>query len=152
MANELNQSFEVLKLMKRVSQKMKQQIHANMGELNLTAPQGMMIGILSHHGAQKVSDLSERMYLSNSTVSGIIDRLEKCGCVERIRSQEDRRVVMIDLVPEFKKTIGSKFKEVDEIMAKTISQATPEEMAEIIRGLSTLDRVMTASEGVEQKV
>ena len=54
--------------------------------MNLTGPQGMMMGILSHDGEMKISDLSEKIGLSNSTVSGIIDRLEKQGLVERTRS------------------------------------------------------------------
>lgn len=151
--DELNRSFEVLKLIKRVSQLMKHEIHKNMGEmeLNLTAPQGMLVGILAHHGPQKVSDLSERMSLSNSTVSGIIDRLEKLGYVQRVRSQEDRRIVMIDLIPERRETMGCKFKAIDEFLAKRIEASSMEELEEIIRGLNTLERVMTRREGVESK-
>ncbi len=151
--DELSKSFEVLKLIKRVSKLMKQEFHKNMGEmaLKLTPPQGMMAGILAHHGPLKVSDISERMSLSNSTVSGIVDRLEKMGFVKRVRSEEDRRVVMIDLVPELKDTMSNKFKAVDEILSQRIETASAEEIEEILRGLHTLERVMSRHEGVENK-
>ena len=147
--DELNRSFEVLKLIKRVSENMKQEIHKQFGEMNLTAPQGMLIGTLTKNGPTKVTDLSEKMCLSNSTVSGIIDRLEKCGHVQRIRSQEDRRVVVIDLTPEFRSTIGGQFRIVDEMMAKVIAKASAEEMEDIIKGLAALDRVITLYKGAE---
>lgn len=147
--DELNRSFEVLKLIKRVSENMKQEIHKQFGEMNLTAPQGMLIGTLAKNGPTKVTDLSEKMCLSNSTVSGIIDRLEKCGHVQRIRSQEDRRVVVIDLTPEFRSTIGGQFRIVDEMMAKVIARASAEEMEDIIKGLAALDRVITLYKGAE---
>lgn len=147
--DELNRSFEVLKLIKKVSESMKQEIHKQFGEMNLTAPQGMLIGTLAKNGPTKVTDLSEKMCLSNSTVSGIIDRLEKCGHVQRIRSQEDRRVVVIDLTPEFRSTIGGQFRIVDEMMAKVIAKASAEEMEDIIKGLAALDRVITIYKGAE---
>lgn len=147
--DELNRSFEVLKLIKKVSESMKQEIHKQFGEMNLTAPQGMLIGTLAKNGPTKVTDLSEKMCLSNSTVSGIIDRLEKCGHVQRIRSQEDRRVVVIDLTPEFRSTIGGQFRIVDEMMAKVIARASAEEMEDIIKGLAALDRVITIYKGAE---
>ena len=139
----------MLKLIKRVSENMKQEIHKQFGEMNLTAPQGMLIGTLAKNGPTKVTDLGEKMCLSNSTVSGIIDRLEKCGHVQRIRSQEDRRVVVIDLTPEFRSTIGGQFRIVDEMMAKVIAKASAEEMEDIIKGLAALDRVITLYKGAE---
>ncbi|HHY74378.1 MAG TPA: MarR family transcriptional regulator [Bacillus bacterium] len=44
---------------------------------------------------QMVSSISEKVLLSNSTVSGIIDRLEKNGYVKRVRDQNDRRIVWV---------------------------------------------------------
>jgi DNA-binding MarR family transcriptional regulator len=49
--------------------------------------------------------LSERMYLHMSTISGIVDRLEKKGFVERKRDVVDRRVVKISLTKSGKKLV-----------------------------------------------
>ncbi len=53
--------------------------------------------------AQK--DLAEKMHVAESSVGRLIDRLERDGYVERVRSQEDRRVVTLELLPEGKKLI-----------------------------------------------
>ena len=63
-----------------------------------------------------LSDISREMHISNPTVTGIIDRLEKSGYVKRIPSKEDRRVTNIavtrkgeKLVCDFLKNITKKW-------------------------------------------
>jgi DNA-binding MarR family transcriptional regulator len=48
-------------------------------------------------GDLSLSELSERIRAQNSTVTGIIDRMEREGLVVRARSKDDRRVVHIKL-------------------------------------------------------
>lgn len=69
---------------------------ANMAT-GLTGPQLWAIKMISEHGPLRVSDLAGRMFVRPGTVVGIIDRLEKKGLVTRVRSQLDRREVMIEL-------------------------------------------------------
>ena len=45
----------------------------------------------------RVSDLAARMYLHPATVVGILNRLELQGLIKRLRTNEDRRVVKIEL-------------------------------------------------------
>lgn len=63
-------------------------------DTNLTAPQVLVLRCIKGQ-PQMVSQISERIRLSNSTVSGIIDRLEKMGYVKRIRDPKDRRIVWV---------------------------------------------------------
>ena len=81
--SELKNGIMMAKVLKQIMDSIRQSVVKEFKEMNLTGPQGMLVGILSHHGAMKVSELSERLGLSNSTVSGIVDRLEKQGYVER---------------------------------------------------------------------
>jgi DNA-binding MarR family transcriptional regulator len=64
---------------------------------NLTSPQLTVIKVLETFGDVSLSELSERIRAQNSTVTGIIDRMEREGLVKRERSKEDRRVVHIRL-------------------------------------------------------
>ena len=66
---------------------------------DLTGPQLTVIKLLSGIGDLSLTGLSESMQTRNSTVTGIIDRMESAGLVKRIRSESDRRVVMIRLTP-----------------------------------------------------
>ena len=64
---------------------------------DLTGPQLTVLKMLEGVGDLSLSELSERIRAQNSTVTGIIDRMEREGLVVRARSTEDRRVVHIRL-------------------------------------------------------
>jgi DNA-binding MarR family transcriptional regulator len=49
------------------------------------------------HGALSSADLSRKLYVTPSNITGVIDRLERKGLVERIRKVGDRRVALITL-------------------------------------------------------
>jgi DNA-binding MarR family transcriptional regulator len=65
--------------------------------VDLTGPQLTVLKMLEGVGDLSLSELSERIRAQNSTVTGIIDRMEREGLVLRARSTEDRRVVKIKL-------------------------------------------------------
>lgn len=66
-------------------------------QFGLTGPQLTVIKLLESLGDLSLSSLSERIRAQNSTVTGIIDRMEREGLVRRERSTTDRRVVYIRL-------------------------------------------------------
>ena len=63
-------------------------------DTNLTVPQVLVCRCIKDE-PQMVSSISETVRLANSTVSSIIDRLEKNGYVTRIRDSKDRRIVWV---------------------------------------------------------
>ena len=66
-------------------------------QFGLTGPQSLVLRLLVKNGALSSADLSRQMYVTPSNITGIIDRLEKKGLVERIRKEGDRRVALINL-------------------------------------------------------
>jgi DNA-binding MarR family transcriptional regulator len=66
----------------------------------LTPPQFVALFALAHHGeARPMSDLTNVVLLDPPTMTGVIDRLEKGGLVERTRTDTDRRVVLVQVTP-----------------------------------------------------
>jgi DNA-binding MarR family transcriptional regulator len=55
--------------------------------------------LLDHHGEMPMSRLAEMLDVSLSNGTGLIDRVEERGFVERIRVPSDRRMVMVRLTP-----------------------------------------------------
>ncbi len=68
-------------------------------EHGLTGPQVTAIKMLEGFGDLSLSALSARMSARNSTITGIVDRMQRDGLVERVRSEDDRRVTLIRLTP-----------------------------------------------------
>ena len=143
--DELRKGLEVSKLIGEILNMMRQNMTRGFGEAKLTAPQGMVVGILSHSGRMKLSDLSQKMGLSNSTVSGIVDRLEKQGVVERIRSEEDRRVIYIATTKSFNDQHKDFHKRMEENMHNLMGKGSAEDIDKIIDGLQTLKKLLSAN-------
>ncbi|MBN2853157.1 MAG: MarR family transcriptional regulator [Clostridia bacterium] len=110
--------------------------------MDLTGPQGMLIGTLFHKKQLKISELSKMMSLSNSTVSGIVDRLEKAGKVERIRSEKDRRVVEVRLSDSFRKNTKCRHDIIENHFSMAIKDASKEQLDAILYGLETLEKLI----------
>ena len=67
-------------------------------ELDLSPPQGHALRLLVT--ARPMGELARLMHCDNSNITGIIDRLEERGLVERRSDQQDRRVRRIGLTPD----------------------------------------------------
>ncbi|MGH7284792.1 MAG: MarR family winged helix-turn-helix transcriptional regulator, partial [Polyangiaceae bacterium] len=70
---------------------------------SLTGPQLTVVKMLETMGDLSLSELSDAIRAQNSTVTGIVDRMEREEIVERVRSTEDRRVVRIHLTDKGQK-------------------------------------------------
>ncbi len=66
----------------------------------LTSAQSSVVRTLFKNGPLSSADLSRRLYVTPSNITGIIDRLDKKGLVERIPQAKDRRVVRIQLTAQ----------------------------------------------------
>lgn len=65
----------------------------------LTGPQLVVLREVGRLGGASVSALARAVNLSQPTVSGIVERLEKRGVLRRERSDRDRRSVFVTLTP-----------------------------------------------------
>lgn len=138
---EISRSIEVARLFRDVMTLLRHHIIKSFKNLGITAPQGMVMGILSKSGKMKISELSDKMGLSDSTVSGIIDRLEIRKIVQRERSKEDRRTVYVSICPEFEKAHKDCHIKMEENVGSIISRATPEEIEKIEEALKIMKRL-----------
>ncbi len=69
------------------------------GLKGLQRQQFWVLGALAH-SPRRMSDLAECAQTSQASLTGIVDRLEEHGLVERVRSDEDRRVVEVALTAD----------------------------------------------------
>ena len=64
-------------------------------QYGITGPQLVCLVTLCDDGAMTSAELSRRVFVSASTITGIIDRLERAGYVVRKRDDIDRRRVLL---------------------------------------------------------
>jgi DNA-binding MarR family transcriptional regulator len=73
-----------------------QQVFEHLG-LGLSASDGQFMTMLQFQGPMTPGQLARLTGLSTGTVTGVIDRLERAGYVERTRHDSDRRKVIVSL-------------------------------------------------------
>src|SRR4051812_13060898 len=64
-------------------------------EFDLSPPQVRALGVLDPERPVPMSELAEALHCDNSNVTGIVDRLEDRGLVERRSATHDRRGKML---------------------------------------------------------
>lgn len=70
------------------------------GQIGITPAQYLVLKGLYHNPGIGLSELAEQTYSTNSTASGIIERMVRAGWVSRERTSEDRRSVSLTLTEE----------------------------------------------------
>lgn len=68
-------------------------------EYGVTVPQIVCLNRIAEHGELTVKALAGEVFLSPSTVVGVLDRLEARNLVRRRRSETDKRVVHVSITP-----------------------------------------------------
>jgi len=137
---------QILRLLKQIGDIIKNFVAHEYEDYDITGTQGVLMGILSFCGQMKISELSKRMGLSNSTVSGIIDRLERQGLVERKRSEEDRRVVYVDITPVVKEAFEERFNEIERKLNIALGKASDQDLSKIVEGLEILKKILESQD------
>jgi len=57
------------------------------------------LNIVDNQGPMTAGRLAELSGLTTAAVTSVLDRLERAGYAKRVRDQEDRRQVMVDVTP-----------------------------------------------------
>jgi DNA-binding MarR family transcriptional regulator len=65
------------------------------GVEEINPAQGRILFALWREDGIPISELAKRTSLEKSTLTAMLDRLEASGFVERVRSEEDRRVILV---------------------------------------------------------
>jgi len=136
-AEVITDSFnEIHALLRRSSQR-------DIAGIGLTAPQVDLLRQLSLNDGLTLTQLSERLSLAHSTVSGIVDRLERKQLVERRPDQQDRRIRCIYLGQPVRAYLQHQVTSARaNLLIGALQDAQPTDRAQIIAGLATLARLL----------
>lgn len=140
--NDINSKQEIMKLYRSINEKFRMLRREQFKHLKMTGTQGMLAGMIMHHGAMKISDLSQHMNLSLSTVSEMVNKLEKMGVLVRQRDEKDRRIVKVDLTEAYKIKSKERFAHFQQFTDNLFLNVTDEEMITMMSGLRTFNDLL----------
>ncbi|MDP3276010.1 MAG: MarR family transcriptional regulator [Deltaproteobacteria bacterium] len=114
-------------------------------EHDLTGPQLTVIKLLAGIGELSLTELSDNMQTRNSTVTGIIDRMESADLVKRVRSESDRRVVRIRLTSKGKSLARTVTIEPMALFRESLESLSMQESRTLLKLLGKLEQNVRAS-------
>lgn len=89
--------------------------------LEISPAQGRILFVLWQEGPLTIHEIARRVSLGKSTLTSGIDGLEKRGHVVRVRSEDDRRKVLIEITPK-NRAMHALYEEVSEEMSRLYYQ------------------------------
>ncbi len=129
---------DVERLLREISVIVKRKGREILEEFPITPPQFTALLWLNDAGSLTVGELSQKMYLACSTITDLVDRMEKNHLVKRVRDVNDRRVVHVQLLPQGSSLIEEVMAARRAYLAKILSRFSQEETLAIQKHLALL--------------
>lgn len=109
----------------------------------ISPKQFILLRVLYDKGRSTVSDLAGEIRLSASATTIALNRLVKSGYINRIRDEQDRRVVWVALSEKAVPLMEQLIEKRRELFAKLLQNLTDDELEQFSRVLGKLKRGMT---------
>jgi DNA-binding MarR family transcriptional regulator len=108
----------------------------------VSAAQLNCILTLYEYGPLPPSKIANHMMVKSSTVTGVVDRLEKKGLAERMRTSPDRRVITIQLTEAGKKLAQNAPPPIQQKIIDGLKQTKSAKKEQIVSSLNMLTAML----------
>ncbi len=132
-------------MLTRAQNSVHQYFKSRLAFYDLTPVQYSVLKCLWDSGDQLPSQIAQTICLDSSTVTGILDRMEKKGLIQRVHSITDRRAVNVHILPagsELQKGVEETIQEAnDQVLTDLGAEASAALLADldtIVRRVDTL--------------
>jgi DNA-binding MarR family transcriptional regulator len=141
-ADESNDISRIVNSVRRIRNAINCYSKELMKTVGLSGPQLGLLIVVKRCPQVSLGEVSEKMFLHTSTVSGIVDRLEVAGYLARHRDVEDRRTVRLQLTGKGNTAVAQAPPSAFGYMMEGLGRLPEEQLREIGRSMQTLCRLM----------
>lgn len=113
-----------------------------LSDFEITVPQFSALQILIHNEILTIGELSEKMDLACSTITDLVNRMEKTGLVVRKRNEKDKRVVIVEALPKGHDILERVLEKRIEFLSSMLIDFDKEEKQSLSIGLKKLHKAM----------
>lgn len=110
--------------------------------VNLTLPQYALLNQLMLLGSISMTEISTRLRITKPAVTNLVDRLQEKKCLKRVPHVEDRRVILLEILPKGKKIITEIQGRSLDLLLKAYDQFDKKEHQVISRFYAALSKTM----------
>ncbi|MCD8190764.1 MAG: MarR family transcriptional regulator [Clostridiales bacterium] len=131
---------EILHAYLQVSRRISEELRGHYGKQNLTFPQTLVLTLLDSDGPMPISALARATGSANSTISGVVDRLENAGLLRRVRSEQDRRVIFVEVTDKYREIQEESHNYALSRFSRSMDTLNEDELRQILNGLSLMQQ------------
>ena len=113
--------------------------------LGISMAQLNIMYTLQRNGEMTMSRLADVLGVSLSSATGLVDRIEERGYIERTRVPEDRRVVLVDVTEAGTRMLQENDALSDELMRDVLARLDPAELPVIARAVGEVRAALEAT-------
>jgi DNA-binding MarR family transcriptional regulator len=112
--------------------------------LGISMAQVHLLNSVQRRGEMTMSQLAEMLDISLSNATGLVDRIEERGFLERVRVPEDRRVVLIRITPAGSRMLEEADALSDEILRNVLGRLRPGQLTGVAQAVADLRAALDA--------
>lgn len=109
-----------------------------LNDFNITIPQFTALQILINHEGMTIGELSQKMALACSTITDLVDRMERNELVIRKKDEKDKRVVRIEVLPKGHEIVDRVLEKRVMFLDSKMKGLTEEQKLSLDKGLKSL--------------
>ena len=98
----------------------------------------LILNILRNAGQLTAGEIAKRLDVSTARVAAALNSLEKKGCVERLKSATDGRMVVVRLTASGRATLESREEQLLAIIGRILGKLTEEELLSLLHIIEKL--------------
>ena len=114
--------------------------------LGVTSGQATLLWQIREHPGLRLRELAALERISAPSLSGHVDRLERAGLIDRVRSRDDRRRVGLELTAEGARLLRRVRARRTSWLAERLQALEPDEVEAIERAIEPLHRLLAEDE------
>ena len=146
--DELSQSADqILRALRSIMQSITIHSKKLYRDAGLTLPQMLCLRAIaaSYDSEVTAAQVSRQVHLSPATVTGIVDRLERNGFVERERRSKDRRKICLNLTPKGEERLQTMDPSLQDRFLARLMGLDEAEQAQMLAVLQRIEGLLEAS-------
>lgn len=133
---------EIEKSLRCIASILKKKGRDILSNYSITPPQFDALLLLNESGNMTIGELSNKMYLACSTITDLIDRMEKNNLVKRVKDEKDRRLVRIQLLENGQRVIEAALAKRQEYLREVLKNFSDQEIVQLEKLLAKLQQEM----------
>lgn len=137
---ENNLSLKALVVLMRASQSIQEVLKNDIEQYGVNPTEFAVLELLYHKGDQPIQQIGKKILLASSSLTYVVDKLEKKGLVIRMACPKDRRVTYATITEEGKEFITRVFPKHTKMVEEVFKKISDDELKSFISILKKIGK------------